>query len=554
MNAIAALPGLGPVPSGLCIEQVALTENTATLVVQRTTATAPCPLCGQPSQRVHSRYQRKLADLPMQGKTVLIHFRARRFFCNAPGCPRQIFAERIPELARVHARTTLRLCQAHAQIGLALGGEPGSRLAKQLAMPTSSDTLLRRAKQYPIPPTTFPRIVGIDEWAWRKGQRYGTILIDLERHRVVDLLPDQESQTVQAWLKEQPQIEIISRDRSGVFALAARSAAPQAKQVADRWHLLKNLREAIERLFQRCRSSIQEVLAKLPPPIASETQASVNAATASDAQGGGEPSYRSRRRQGQQLRRSQRVERFEQVRQMHQEAQSVRHIAHVLGMSRETVRRYLREEQCPDWQPGRARPVRLHGFRELLDRRLRDGCRNAAQLHRELTSQGHTISYHAVRRFVRRRLLSLGQPRSADRVPEVVPRLPSARQLAFAWVRRPEDRDAEENAQLEAVCGVGEELRAGLALADEFAAMTRKILSQPLAAWLEKAEQSVCPEMQGFARSLRQDEAAVAAGLSERWSNGPVEGHVNRLKAIKRQMYGRAGFALLRARVLHAAA
>lgn len=196
MNSIVAFPGLGPIPSGLRIEQVTFTANTASLVVQRTTATAPCPLCGQPSQHVHSRYQRKLADLPTQGKTVLIQLHARRFFCNAPACPRQIFAERIPELARVHARTTLRLFQAHVQIGLALGGEPGSRLAKQLAMPTSPDTLLRRVKQHPRQPTTLPRIVGIDEWAWRKGQRYGTILIDLERHRVVDLLPDRESQTV----------------------------------------------------------------------------------------------------------------------------------------------------------------------------------------------------------------------------------------------------------------------------------------------------------------------------------------------------------------------
>jgi transposase len=553
MNAIAALPRLESVPSGLRIEQVTLTAATATLVVQNTTSTAACPLCGQFSQRVHSRYQRKLADLPMQGNTVLIQVRMRRFFCNAPACPRQIFAERMPKLARVHARSTLRLSQAHAQIGLVLGGEPGSRLAKQLAMPTSPDTLLRRVKQYPKQPATPPRIVGIDEWAWRKGQRYGTILIDLERHRVVDLLPDQDRQTIQAWLKDQPQIEIISRDRSGVFAQAARAAAPQAKQVADRWHLLKNLREAIERLFQRCRSGIQEVLAKLPPAISSESQAPVNAAATSDAEGEAAPTYRSRRRQGHQLRRAQRVERFEQVRQMHQQGQSIRHIAQSLGMNRETVRRYLREEECPDWQPGRERFVRLHGFRALLDQRLREGCRSAAELHRELMSQGHAVSYHAVRRFVRRRLLSLGQPRQADRAAEVAPRFPSARQLAFAWVCRPEDREAEETAQLEAVCGVGAELRAGLALADEFAAMTRKTLSQPFADWLEKAEQSVCPEMQGFARSLRQDEAAVAAGLSERWSNGPVEGHVNRLKVIKRQMYGRAGFELLRARVLHAA-
>src|SRR5262249_54810561 len=182
---------------------------------------------------------------------------------------------------------------------------------------------------------------------------------------------------------------------------------------------------------------------------------------------------------------------------------------------------------------------------------LEEGCRNAAELHRHLASEGHRVSYYAVRRFVRRRLADLGKPRRVDVLQP--PRAPSARQLAFAWIRRHEARDEQEQGQLDAVRRTNRELNAALELADEFAGMARKTLNQPLSDWLDKVEHCACSELRGFARSLRQDEAAVAAGLREQWSNGKVEGHVNRLKVLKRQMYGRAGFRLLRARVMNAA-
>lgn len=553
MNSFAALPGLLPSPSGLEIEQIVITSAAATLTVQTTGATAACPQCGLSSQRVHSRYQRRLADLPWQGRTVALQLKARRFFCTTATCARKIFVERMPEVAKTYARTTVRLFQAHGQIGLALGGEAGSRLAEHLAMPTSPDTLLRRVKQYPGEPVPIPRIIGIDDWAWRKGQRYGTIVIDLERSKVLDILPDRDSQTLQSWLKDRPQIEVISRDRSGTYAQAASAAAPQAKQVADRWHLLKNLRETVERLFERYSGSVQDALATLQPRIASEKQGSLNTPADSDVAFPIAPAPVSRRRQAQQTRRAQRVERYERVRQLHQDGQSIRRIADMMDLNRETVRRYVRDAQCPDWQPGQPRPVRLDGFRASIDQRLHEGCRNAAALHRELMNKGHRVSYHAVRRFVRRRLAALGEPRQADRMRPQRPRPPSARQLAFVLIRRQEEREVEEQVQLEAVRRIDAELTGALELADEFAAMIRKASVQPLSSWLLKAEQSACAEMRGFARSLRQDEAAVAAGLIEKWSNGPVEGHVNRLKAIKRQMYGRAGFELLRARVMNAA-
>jgi transposase len=553
MNSLDPLLRLLPNHSGLEIEKITITPETSLLEVRTTTATACCPQCGRPSERVHSRYQRKLADLPWQGRIVLIRLQARRFFCPTATCAQQIFVERLTQAAKVYARSTIRLSQAHGQIGLALGGEAGSRLATDLAMPISADTLLRRVKQSPIPTAPLPRIVGIDEWAWRKGRTYGTILVDLERGRVFDLLPDHEGKTLRSWLQQHPQIEVVSRDRSGTIAQAAATAAPQAKQVADRWHLLKNLRESVERVFQRCSGGIKDVIAKLLPTQVNE---STTPADENETDGSAlEPKQAplAHRQQMQQTRRAYRVKRFEQVWQMREEGQAIQRIAQIMGMSRETVRRYLREDQCPDWNPGRTPPVRLDGFRAAVDLRLQEGYRNAAALHRQLIGHGHQVSYHAVRRFVRRRLLSLGEPRQADQEKNAKPSPPSARALAFSLIRRPEERDSAENNQLQAIRGISAELSQVLDLADEFAAMTRKKLKQPLADWLQKAEQSPSAEMRGFARSLRQDKAAVAAGLNEKWSNGPVEGANNRLKVIKRQMYGRAGFQLLRARVLHAA-
>src|SRR5262249_42136728 len=176
--------------------------------------------------------------VPWQGRAVLIMWRARRFFCLATACPRQTFAERLPEVAAVSARTTARLHETHRLIGQALGGEPGSRLAAPLGLPTSPDTLLRRVRRGPLSQQPAVRVLGVDDWAWKKGQRYGTILCDLERRRPVDLLPERSADSFAMWLKAHPGVEIISRDRGDEYIKGASQGAPRAVQVADRFHLL----------------------------------------------------------------------------------------------------------------------------------------------------------------------------------------------------------------------------------------------------------------------------------------------------------------------------
>jgi transposase len=229
-----------------------------------TATSSACPRCGTPSDRVHSHYRRTVADLPCHDHPVALRLLVRRFRCINPGCPQAIFCERVPKLLDAHARTTARLTDAHRAIGFALGGEAGARLADHLDMPTSPDTLLRRVKGAPDEPVPLPRYLGVDDWAVRKGQRYGTILIDLERGRVIDILPGRDGSALAAWLKEHPGVEVITRDRWSAYAQAASDGAPQALQVADRWHLLKNLREAVQRLLERHAAEVRAALQEAP--------------------------------------------------------------------------------------------------------------------------------------------------------------------------------------------------------------------------------------------------------------------------------------------------
>jgi transposase len=448
------------------------------------------------------------------------------------------------------------LRDAHRTLGFALGGEAGARVARQLAMPTSPDTLLRRVKQCPQQPVSLPRVVGVDDWALRKGQNYGTILTDLERGGVIDLLPGRDGSALLAWLKDHPHIEVVSRDRWAPFAQAIAEALPQALQVADRWHLLKNLREAVERFFQRrcapLKQTLQRSAAVQPSPTPSEQPPEEETVRIASSGSTALPAILSPRIQSKQAKRQHRIDRYQNVRQRHGQGQSIRDSARELQMSRKTVRRYLGSEHCPDWVPGHPRPRRLDRFRDVIDQRILEGCRNAAEVYRELARKGCTAAYEAVRRFFTRRLAGAGPKRErANAATCQPPAPPSARKRSFEFVRLAANREAEEQTRMEALRGIDAEFQEALTLAEEFAALVRKQAKLALAIWLETAVASMCPEIQGFAEGIRQDEAAVGATLREKWSNGPVEGHVNRLKVIKRQLYGRAGLPLLRARVVH---
>lgn len=545
-----SLPALLPDSTRITLQDVLIDGEWITLIAQAIGSHSPCPQCGELSARVHSRYTRTLADLPWQGRVVRIELKVRRFFCLAAACPRQTFAERFPEVAAVSARTTARLHETHRLIGQALGGEPGSRLAAPLGMPTSPDTLLRRVRRAPLSQQSAVRVLGVDDWAWKKGQRYGTILCDLERRRPVDLLPERSADSFASWLMVHPGVEIISRDRGDEYIKGASQGAPRAVQVADRFHLLVNVREALMRAVDRHHGHVleaaQAVAASQEPELLPAKTPQTDPAAKQLP-----PDHRTTR---SQQRRAGRLERYRRVVERNEQGVSLRGIARRLGMHRATVRHWLGAGSFPE-RGGRHVTSRTDRFLDYLRRRWDEGCHNAAQLTREIQAMGFGGTAVMVRRRVarwRRGKRTQGcRPASRQHAPSV--RRPSSRRVCWWLLKEPAELKAEEHALVQALGDRCAELKTSAELARAFAAMLRRRQVGEWENWMTSAQgPGVAQELSGFAAGLRQDEAAVTAALSWEWSNGQVEGQVNRLKLLKRQMYGRAGFELLRCRFLQA--
>lgn len=309
------------------------------------------------SSQVHSRCTRTLADLPWQGRRATLQVRTRRFRCARASCPRRSFTERLPGVAGPRARRTLRLGEIQRHVGFAVGGEPGARLTTRLSVPVSGDTLLRLIRTAELERPASPRVVGIDDWSWRRGLRYGTILCDLERGRVIDLLPDRTTETVAAWPGQHRGIEVVSRDRAGAYAEGASEGAPQAIQVADRWHLLRNLGDALHSAVDRRRNAVHQAV-----------RAVVRGQDAEPEPAG----YSTKQTRVRADRRIQRQARFDELHRLHVSGLSAEAIAPALGMSAIVARRWLKAGSPPAHnKPRQSRPLASH--LAFLDRRWREG-------------------------------------------------------------------------------------------------------------------------------------------------------------------------------------
>ena len=517
---------------------------------------ARCPTCRTLSTSIHSRYHRQPADLPASGSTVRLQLAVRRFYCHEPACPRRTFAERFPHLLARHAQRTRRLIQAQARAGLALGGLPAARLLAHLAMPTSATTLLRAIRSVPLPNTDRPHVVGVDDWALRKGRTYGTIVVDLERHRPIDLLPDRSAETWAAWLRREPQIRLVARDRSTEYARGTTLGAPEAVQVADRWHLLLNTRQMIERWLARAHPRLK----LLPPAVAPAPSTRRSKAYP--------------RAPAEALARAAAVGRWEglydDVRRRCAAGQSLRRINRETGLARATVRKYAFAERFP--RHGRCGPGRsiLDPHLDHLHARHAAGCENAMQLWRELRGLGFLGTAKQVRRWLsERRTRPARTTIRRLQVPSVVaptaptspPPLPSPKQLSWHVLREPDDLDAGAAAAVARVLQDDEAAKV-VDLGRRFCRIVRAgcggaqaepSLIAAFDAWLANARACSVRVVESFATSLGHDAAAVRAGLHMPWSSGQAEGQVNRLKLLKRSMYGRAKLDLLRRRFLLAA-
>ena len=521
--------------------------------VSATPTTAPCPLCTTPAHRIHSHYDRTLADLPWAEYHVRLQLRVRKWFCRNRRCRRRIFTERLPTVAAPWARRTHRLAQRFGALGVALGGKAGVRLSQQWGLAVSRNTLLRLLRRLSVPPRATPTVLGVDDFAMRKRHTYGTVLIDLERHQPITLLPDRTADTFTQWLREHPGVEVIARDRSKAYAEGAQQGAPAATQVADRFHLLQNLAEALHQVFatqSKALEAVNDALRQQPVPLA-------DGAVAVPVPPPDTPQPAQQRAAQRQARRQ---TLYEQVWDLHRQGWTVPAIARHIGLSKRTVQRDLRTATFAGRKSRSDRGQSLlNPYKAALLERWNAGCHTAMRLFRNLQQQGYPGSYGPVAAYARRlrqaQGLSPGQRRSRQSLPSVaepVSQPLTPRRATWLVLRRETTRTEAEAQQLTQLREQQAEVAEAIDLAQDFTQLVRQRQPAQLDPWLKRATTSTQEALQRFAKGLYEDYDAVKAGVTLPWSTGPVEGHINRLKMLKRQMFGRARLDLLSRRFVWA--
>jgi len=512
-----ALRASSLVPSGFVVEGVNIDAVGPAITVRPAGKTSQCPGCGAVSARIHSRYRRQLKDLPIGNRPVRIVVLARRFHCDAVLCGRRIFAERFDQnVLAPWARRTARLDQIVYCLGLALGGRPAASFSRRLMLPVSNDTLLRVVRRRGSPRFVAPTVIGIDDWAWRRNQRYGTIICDLERRKTIALLPDREPATAQEWLSAQPQISVVARDRGGGYALAAAKALPQATQVADRWHLMENGSRAF---LDAVRKSMRQI------------RVAIGAATIN-------PDLLTAAERIQYNGFLRREEENAVILRLAKDGIPIKEIVRRTGYSRGLVRKVLRGQRSDVF---RVRESSLELYLPWLDAQWAAGRHNGSELWRQLKAQGFRGCLRVVSEWAGRR-------RRAEKADgEALSRAPSARTIARLLTIGRDDLTKSETVTVAAIERGAPALAEAREIIAAFQGMIRKKSLADLDAWLERAGASL---VASFASGVTKYRAAVAAAITSPWSNGQTEGQITKLKLVKRQMYGRGKIDLLQARVI----
>lgn len=518
------------------VDSVELGGDVVTFRVRAKAGDAACSGCRRRSSRVHARYQRQLADLPLGGRRVRVIAHIRRFKCASPRCPQSTFSEQIPGLTKPFARRTPPLTGALAKVAL--------------AMPSCRDVLIRLIRAQPIPGAGQIEVLGVDDFAVRRGQSYNTILIDMGTRKPVDVLPDREAGTLADWLREHPEVQTVCRDRAGAYADGIRTGAPQAIQVADRFHLRKNLCEAAEKTVAAHHHCLRAAAAAqaepaAPEPAQPEPPAPVPLPEAAPP--------------GRTYRLAERTRtRYAEVQECLARGLSRAAVSQELNLDIQTVRRFA-NATCAEELLGKAehRATRLDPFIDLVNQRWNEGVTSAEAITAELRALGFKGDAQTVRRYLKPFRLpgtSRSHPDPHQRKPApAVPAVPKPRKISKALLTHP-DHLTEDDALIvkNATAGCAHLERLHQHVRSFAKIMAQRRGAEP-PAWLEAVEADDLPELRSLAAGLRRDLAAVINGLTLEHSSGAVEGNVTRVKRIKRDGYGRANFDLLRAQILIAA-
>lgn len=504
-------------------------------------------MCDTPSHSIHSHYYRKIMDAPWAFKLVKIRLLARRFYCRNEACERKVFTERFKQELDSYARRTQRVNSCLEALGYSVGGVVGALLSKKFGMSVSPSTIIRIITKKLSPSFETPRVLGVDDWAFRKGKTYGTILVDLEKNKPIDLLPDRKAESLADWLKAHPGVEIISRDRANGYASGAKEGAPLATQVADRWHLLKNMREELQKALKADSRLIKEVSIKIEETRLSEKEEMAAGQAFVQA---GNPSFLPEEKPHKEYQKAEKTQReitFETVTTLKAAGKKVTHIAQEVGISRKTVYQYLRSDFCPSTQ---SRTTMLMPYLEYLSRRLGSPGMSKKDLWKEIAGKGYKGSY---RGFCHTLCSYFPEQKGKTKNPIAPPLFKkySAKNLSFWLLEEPEKLPAEVLEFSLKLYESSPQIQVITSFIGQFFKMVRKRDSEAFDPWLEKLAESQIPLMINLAQRIRKDYDAIKAALSMEWSNGQVEGQVNRLKLIKRQMYGRGGFELLKRKVLY---
>lgn len=464
-----------------------------------------CPACGEPTGRVHAYHRRRLAALPVAGRGVLIELRVRRLRCLTAGCPQQTFREQVPELTTRWARRTRQLTALVGDLAVVVAGRAGAAVLHRLGVQISRCTVLRVLLGLPVPENPVPAVLSVDDFALRRGRRYATLLIDAVTHRRVDVLPDRKADTLAAWLREHPGVQVVCRDGSAAYAEAIRTGAPHAVQVSDRWHLWANLAKAVEKTVITHSGCWRDGPVRPLQPLDERTR-----------------------------------ERHRAVHALLEEGHGLLECARRLGWALNTVKRYARAATADELQrPPRYRDTLVDPFRDHLRRRRAENPGvPATRLLAEIRELGYTGSANLLVRY-------LNQGRAdAARKP------PSPRRLVTWLMTKATDLPAQHQEHLRDLLTACPHLTTLTERVVQFAGLLTDRRGKDLDVWMATVDADDLPALHSFVNGLRTDLPAVVAGLTLPYSNGPIEGANTKVKFLKRQMYGRAGFALLRQRIL----